>query len=411
MAELINIINIYDFGRNIGGINPIVVNSSLFLSEKYNVYYCAAEEEPGFKWDQFEYIPLSNVCSEGYGEIKRAMKTIWNLESAKKFRRLLSRLDKESTVIHFHGWGMGLSASLIREASLSGFPLVYTAHDYSLVCPNGVYYDFQKEQDCRVRPLSLSCCLSSCDKKGRLVKLHRIFRKKIEAIFNPIECFDKVICVSKVVESVLVSCGVESSKITVVRNPYLLKPSYNDTIRIVDEFVFCYIGRMVEEKGVFDFCRAVSSVDGAKGVVIGSGELEQEVRRKFPAIEVTGWLKEPEMKDKLKSVNCVVLPSRWRETSALVVEDAFQNGIPVIVPSGTGAEEKVANGGGIVFTRGSIDELSRAMLIMMENYNYFIAGVDQAISDIETYDNYTTKLIDVYTSALENRTVICRDNR
>jgi len=99
------------------------------------------------------------------------------------------------------------------------------------------------------------------------------------------------------------------------------------------------------------------------GKIIGDGALLNFIKQKYPSIACTGWINADRIAQELQDSKCLVLPSRWREPSALVVEEAIAAGLQVIVPSETGAEEKITKDIGYVFEIGDLASLTGCMRI------------------------------------------------
>src|SRR5215203_2326524 len=99
-----------------------------------------------------------------------AVTGLWNAAAAQRLRRLLASQPVGETVVHLHQWTRAFSPSIFRVLADSGHPFAITLHDYSLVCPNGVYYRFEKELPCATVPLSWACLRAACDPKSPSVK-------------------------------------------------------------------------------------------------------------------------------------------------------------------------------------------------------------------------------------------------
>jgi glycosyltransferase involved in cell wall biosynthesis len=392
-----NIVVVYDFGRSVGGINPVAIRPAEVLSESYNVYYCCAEDDfESVGNDLITRVPLSKAASEDAGEISRAFSSIWSLSAKNNLSVLLNNLDPAETVVHFHGWGMALSASVLNVANKLGFRMIYTAHDYSIVCPNGVYYDFVKQQDCRSRPMSLECITKNCDKSNYAIKAHRVIRKTLERLtVNVFEVFERIICVSETVMQVLIECGAPPEKLTVIANP-----SCNETssVDVVNNHVYAYVGRITPEKGVEDFCQAVTLAK-VDALIIGGGDGVDDLKKQYPNITFTGWVDKKEIHGYLSKARCVVVPSRWREASGLVVEEAMSLGIPVIVSSETGAAEKIKKyGGGLIFEKGNVNALA-AEIRKLASKNLIFSLSEKCLSvrgDFISFSAYAVLLQKLY---------------
>ena len=93
--------------------------------------------------------------------------------------------------------------------------------------------------------------------------------------------------------------------------------------------------------------------------------MEEQLRRDHPEARFTGWLSDQPLKDEMKRIRALVIPSRWRETFGLSVVDAIHRGIPVISTTNVGASGVVLeSGAGIVTREITAASLAEAMLTL-----------------------------------------------
>jgi glycosyltransferase involved in cell wall biosynthesis len=60
----------------------------------------------------------------------------------------------------------------------------------------------------------------------------------------------------------------------------------------------------------------------------------------------------------LASLDVVVLPSLWQENAPLTIEEAFLSKVPVIAAGWGGMQERLAEGGGMLFSPGDVNSLA-----------------------------------------------------
>lgn len=127
-------------------------------------------------------------------------------------------------------------------------------------------------------------------------------------------------------------------------------------------FTLGYIGRLVEEKGVFDLLRAVSGLSGEWHLrLVGGGPLQQalydEAARLGIAERITfvGQVASTQMAEQYAALDAMVLPSRtrpnWKEQFGRVLIEAMACGVPVI-GSDSGAIPDVLGEAGLIFAEG-----------------------------------------------------------
>jgi glycosyltransferase involved in cell wall biosynthesis len=135
------------------------------------------------------------------------------------------------------------------------------------------------------------------------------------------------------------------------------------------------IGRLAPAKGhlmlVEAFSRAVKSGVDAKLVFCGDGELRGEIQNRVAAddlqgrVEITGWIDEAEVRRRLLSSRCLVLPS-FAEGLPMVIMEAFALGRPVISSMIAGIPELVVPGeSGWLVTAGRADQAADAIRQVM----------------------------------------------
>lgn len=148
-------------------------------------------------------------------------------------------------------------------------------------------------------------------------------------------------------------------------------------------FTIGYIGRFLEMKGVQHLIQALSVVEGAQLVLVGSGEYEPVLRRQAERLGIDGrvrWVppQPPErIPDYLWEMDVLVLPSQaaphWTEQMGRVVVEAMAAGVPVIA-SDSGALPDVVGDAGLLFREGKWRELAERLIYLRNN-----DGVRQAL--------------------------------
>ena len=126
-----------------------------------------------------------------------AAQGLWNRTAALALTQLLTSLPSDRTVIHVHGWAKALSPSIAGPIAASGLGAVYTMHEYSLLCPNGGFFNYRTQQACTLDPLSASCLKTDCDSRSYSRKLWRSLRHVVmERIAGMPAIFSDIIAIS-----------------------------------------------------------------------------------------------------------------------------------------------------------------------------------------------------------------------
>ena len=233
-----------------------------------------------------------------------------------------------------------LTGAIVKEAKKRGFKLVFTLHDFGLVCPNTTLYISPTNEICHHKPLSYACKTCQCTHKGWPMKLMQTARGSKIAREKIAQDFDYYIYVSEFSRKIIEPHIPKSIPSTTIYNPVSaeqppLSPQRGDA--------FTYVGRLSQEKGVVGFARA-ARVAGVKCQFIGDGPEREAILTANPEAILTGWLSHEDVQAKITKSRAVVMPSLWYETAGLAVIEAVAQGIPAIVAKNCASTEYVVHG-------------------------------------------------------------------
>ena len=166
---------------------------------------------------------------------------------------MLKKLDKKTTIIHVHGWTKALSSSIFDIAFKMNFKVVLTLHDYFAACPNGGYFNYQKNEICKLKPMSIKCIKCNCDSRNYIFKIYRVIRQFVQnKIVKLNKKIENVITISELSEKILKETLGKNTQITRIYNPIDLDENIEKIDPTRNKY-FLYVGRISKEKGV-DCC-------------------------------------------------------------------------------------------------------------------------------------------------------------
>jgi glycosyltransferase involved in cell wall biosynthesis len=118
------------------------------------------------------------------------------------------------------------------------------------------------------------------------------------------------------------------------------------------------------------------------------------------AVTFVGKYDHEHLPELMAHVDWVVVPSVWWENSPLVIQEAFQQGRPVICSDIGGMAEKVTDGvNGLHFGVGDPASLAEALRRAVETPGLW-ESLRQGISPVHPMDEHVQRLDDLYTSLL-----------
>lgn len=385
------IVIVSDFGHVEGGAVAVAVKTALLLASEGRkvVFFCGE----GPVCEDLALSDVETVCldmpsiNSNPSRLDAIRNGIWNSHAYESFLGLLKRGDLKDAIVHVHTWTKVLSSAVFAAATENGNPILLTVHDYFSVCPNGGFYNYNEKRICERKPMSGSCICCNCDKRSYPQKLWRVARQARQDRWVRNNPKVHYAFVSEYCRDILIPFLHSEYSYEVLRNPI-------DHLKCGDDRhehdAFLFIGRVSPEKGADLFCEAVTAI-GAKGIVIGDGEMLTVLQARYPQIEFTGWVKPEQMR--LHGINraiAMVQPSRWHETALLTPLQMLEQGVPCIVPDRCAARDYVEEGvNGLLFKTGDVEDLKRAMLEMLDRQ---LSPVPIRIDDEE----YLRNLINLY---------------
>lgn len=314
------------------------------------------------------------------------------------FKKLLD--DFKPDVVHLNNVHTQLSPVMAELAHQRGIKVVWTLHDYKLLCPR---YDCLKNGNTICETCfngDKKACLDNKCMKGSKLASFIGFKEAIVWNRERLEAStDVFICPSQFMADKMVQGGFSKSKMQTLCNFIdVEKCKFSSTDGTDDvellpkkEEYYCFIGRLSHEKGAKTLIEAANQLP-YKLVIIGGGPLMDELKSvAHTNIEFVGFKQWNDIKQLVGKACFSVIPSEWYENNPLSVIEAQCLGTPVLG----------ANIGGIpeltdyTFSSGNIADLKTKIEKMWNSkFDYQqIASDSQHRYDAETYYD---KLINIY---------------
>ncbi len=164
------------------------------------------------------------------------------------------------------------------------------------------------------------------------------------------------------------SMGVNSKKLIFM--PYSVKPLFKKYERIkkrTNQIVFS--GKLIEKKRPQDLIDAFSKIDNknSKLLFAGSGNLEKFLKKKVKKlgleqrVKFLGLLQKEDLNKLYSSSDIIVLPSGYGETWGLVINEALEFGLPVIISDRVGSAIDLCENNGYIFKYKSSNALAKKL--------------------------------------------------
>ena len=131
-----------------------------------------------------------------------------------------------------------------------------------------------------------------------------------------------------------------------------------------------YVGRLVPEKGVDVLIRAAAA-GGFSVRVAGDGRIDGELRTLAADlgadVAFLGRLSEGQVREEMRRATVLVIPSVWHEVWGLVINEAFDVGLPVIGTHVGAISDLLADGRGLLVPPGDHGALETAVRSVLDD--------------------------------------------
>ncbi len=285
-----------------------------------------------------------------------------------------------------------LSTSLVEEAHRRNVPLVFTLHDYWLMCPRGQFIqmhpsapgdvwarcDGQDDRKCAERCYARYFSGGAGEREKDVAHWSDWVGRRMAHVRDMAAKIDLFIAPSQhLLRRFRDEFGIPPGRIAYLDYGFH-RERLAARVRVAEgAFVFGYIGTHIPPKGIHQLLEAFAQVPGMPRLRIwgrhrgANSDALHSIARSLPngAGARVEWL--PEYKnadiarDVFDRVDVIVVPSIWEENSPLVIHEAQQARVPVITADVGGMAEYVADGvNGLLFSHRNPRSLGDAMTAM-----------------------------------------------
>lgn len=432
-----------------GGSELYTYYLSRELAKRHSVsiFYRIADphlEEYALRTDTYDGLPVVKV-NNTFRECGSFQKMYRNDVVDRRFDDFLDQTRPD--VVHFHHLTC-LSTNLVRVAKARNIPVVFTLHDFWLICQRGQLVKTDLTLCREPGPLECLRCLAgqlSLRKGGykaaridvraepaggkkpskvqALAERLSLFRTKLflmtrrEALSQIHErrrhvteicnLIDLFISPSRFVRDTFIEQGIPSTKILFSPNGHqgfdLSEPEKRRSAVVR----FGYIGTLIPTKGIHILIEAFNRMESGKAelkiygnfVPYGGFEdypdlLHRLVRRE--RIRFMGGYQHARISDILAEIDVVIVPSIWYENAPLTIHEAFLAKTPVIASNIGGMAELIQDEvNGLLFRTGSAHDLCRQMDRIIRQPD-LIGQLSANIGPVKTIEENALEIQQIY---------------
>ena len=282
-----------------------------------------------------------------------------------------------------------LSTSLIGEAASRGLPVVFTLHDYWLMCPRGQFMqmfpedptnlwaacDGQEDEKCARRCYARYFSGAPEEEPSDVATWTDWVRRRMAHVREMAENVDVFLAPARYLKDRFErDFGLPGTKTRYLDYGFDRSRLVGRSRKSGEPFTFGYIGTHIPAKGIHQLLTAFGQLRGdARLRIFGRPRGQDTDALKAIAASLPGgaaarveWLAEYRnqaiVADVFNRVDAIVVPSVWVENSPLVIHEAQGAGVPVITADAGGMAEYVHHEvNGLLFRHRDAGDLARQM--------------------------------------------------
>lgn len=389
---------------NTAGVEVYTYNLAKELAKNHQVYIFHRVNQP--RQEEYE-VKQSRQENLRIYTINNTLKYCYSFRDlyindaiTNNFAKILKEINPD--IVHIQHL-IYLSTGLIQKIKLRKIPIVFTLHDYWLICPQWHY---------------LKNCLTPCEKYNAYEclscvsnwlhihktpkKIYHFFKKlmpskltkKLEDTYmllskslnNPTHGInlinerrtytkqlsqevDLFISPSKFLRSKFTDFGIRESKNLLLRHGFNKDLFMNSRRKLSDEITFGFVGTILPAKGLHVLVKAFNDIKNVRARLNIYGKLcsykgfeyypkyLKKIKRN-QNIYFLGDFENNKVGGIFSSIDILVAPSIWQENAPLIIQEAFLSNTPVLASRIGGIPELVSDGvNGLLFNPGDAQDL------------------------------------------------------
>ncbi len=383
------------FYYNRGGDCVASISLEKLLQEKgHHVAFFSMQHPSNFKSEWSSFFPSfvdfqSNNWNNRY---KAAIRIFYSNEVKKKFLLLLEEFKPD--IIHLNNIHSQLSPLIGEIAHNKGLKVIWTLHDYKLICP--AYSCLNNGNICEkciengnTAPVISNRCMKNSFLASCLAYAESRFWNRKRLITHT----DYFIAPSAFMKRMMIKGDFPENKIKVIPNfinRELLPKLYPK------ENYFCFIGRLSSEKGLETLIKAANKLP-YQLVIIGGGPLEAKLKAMASSnVHFAGVKQWDEIKEIVGKARFCVIPSEWYENNPISAIEAQCLGTPILGANIGGIPETITeNQSGLLFKSGNADDLKEKIQLMYQtDFNHEL--ISREAKERFSAEKYYNEIIKIY---------------
>ena len=337
------------------------------------------------------------------GKIEALRQGYHNQDAADLVGNWISECDTPRTLYHLHNWSQILSPSIMKPLTRVAARTIITCHDFFNICPNGAFVHFPSAAECKLKPLSMGCVLSQCDRRSGLHKYWRLARQRhFNALADLGSAPFTYTALHEKKRQKFLSAGFKARDFRTVVNP--VEPWSMDRLKPESKEGLLFVGRVGPDKGT-DIALEAARRAGYPITIAGTGDQYETLKEKYPEATFAGWCDRAKLLGLASNARLLIAPSKMMEPFGLVLMEAAMSGLPVLVTRRAFIAEEMANiGTGKIIDIEDIDSVAadiKALAVDDDTVRAMSeAGVNRGRELCNSYETWIDAFLNIFEEKL-----------
>ena len=293
-----------------------------------------------------------------------ATESIYSFEAMKLIKKLL--LEVKIDLAHLNIIHRYQTPAIIKVLKKANIPIVWTLHDYTILCPEGTFVSNGKICEACKGGQFHQVILNKCKKQSLLASTLACVDNYINEYLDYYSLVDYYICPSKFLHQKFLNYGFNPDKLHQLYHSYTLSqiPEIPAKETNVDEKYIVFIGRLEKIKGIHTLLEAMKECPSIPLKIIGDGTEMEKLKafadqNQLHHVSFLGKMDKTQLWPILLSASFMVFPSECLEILGFSIIEAMLCNKAVIGSNIGAIPETIIDGQtGLLFEPGNVKMLA-----------------------------------------------------
>ncbi len=344
-----------------------------------------------------QYTQNMDFHSKGLERFFYPFKIIYSFEAKKKLIKVIDNFKPD--IIHLNNINFQLTPSVIYGAKKRKIPVIQTVHDYQMICPNHLLYNFDKNVICEkcISDSHINCIKNKCIHNSLIKSIIGVIEAKLYSWLKTYKKVDLFVCPSYFLEKKLLSANDLYDGRTKTIHNFISKNEFS--VEGNNEPYIAFAGRLSKEKGIELLAQTAKLLPEYTFAIAGSGP-DEDLLKDIENVKLVGFLTGEKLRNFMGNAKLLVVPSIWYENCPLSILESQSFGVPVVTMNNGGMAELVKDGvSGILLDEPTPEEMASKLRNAFKNEQYYATLKENCINEkdnILTVETYCDILLEEY---------------